>query len=167
MRKAQPSENPCGRRVNAIGMLIEGGPESMLIWDKVPRSLTSHDLLLVLQDVPKRNGRLVVVLDNGSMHVSHVIKDKLPGLQDEGIELSYLPPSSPELNDIERVFGGIKQHDMPERSYATVDALMLAVDDAFAAAEARLTNRCHTNRCHTNRCHTNRCHYAQSLRPAA
>src|SRR5207244_3870629 len=76
-------------------------PEPMLIWDKVPRSLTSADLLLVLQDVPKRNGRLVVVMDNGSMHVSHVIKEALPALKEEGIEFYYLPPYSPELNDIE------------------------------------------------------------------
>ena len=152
MRKAQPYENPCGRRVNAIGILIADGPEPMLIWDKAPRSLRSEDLLLVLQDVPKRNGRLVVVLDNGSRHVSRAIKEALPKLKEEGIEFYYLPPYSPELNDIERVFGGIKYHDLPERSYATVDALMNAVDDAFAAAEARLTNRCQ---------------HAQSLRPAA
>jgi len=38
------------------------------------------------------------------------------------------------------------------RALATDRPLMVAVDDAFAAAEARLTNRCH---------------YAQSLRPAA
>jgi putative transposase len=151
-RKAQPYENPCGRRVNAIGILIADGPEPMLIWDQAPRSLRSEDLLLVLQDVPERSGRLVVVMDNGSMHVSHVIKEALPKLKEEGIEFYYLPPYSPELNDIERVFGGIKHHDMPERSYATVDALMAAVDDAFTAAEARLTNRCQ---------------YAQSLRPAA
>lgn len=151
-RKAQPYENPCGRRVNAIGILIADGPEPMLIWDKVPRSLTSADLLLVLQDVPKRNGRLVVVMDNGSMHVSHVIKDQLPALKEEGIEFYYLPPYSPELNDIERVFGGIKHHDMPQRSYPTVDALMDAVDQAFIAAEARLTKRRQP---------------AQSLRPAA
>lgn len=152
MRKAQPYENPCGRRVNAIGILIADGPEPMLIWDKVPRSLTSQDLLLVLQDVPKRNGRLVVVMDNGSMHVSHVIKEALPKLKEDGIEFYYLPPYSPELNDIERVFGGIKHHDMPARSYPTVPALMDAIDEAFTAAEARLINRCQP---------------AHSLRPAA
>jgi putative transposase len=141
MRKAQPYENPCGRRVNAIGILIAGGPGPMLIWDKVPRSLKSEDLLLVLQDVPKCKGRLVVVLDNGSMHVSHVIKEALPELKQQGIAFYYLPPYSPELNAIERIFGGIKHHDMPERSYATVDALMDAVDQAFTAAEARLVNR--------------------------
>jgi hypothetical protein len=41
---------------------------------------------------------------------------------------------------------------MPERSYATVPALMDAVDAAFTAAEARLLSRCQC---------------AHSLRPAA
>ena len=141
-RKCQPYENPCGRRVNALGILIADGPEPLLIWDQVPRSLVSQDLLVMLQDVPKRNGRLVVVLDNGSMHVSHVIKESLPQLKEEGIEFYYLPSYSPELNDIERVFGGIKSHDLPERSYATVPALMEAVDTAFTTAEARLVSRC-------------------------
>jgi putative transposase len=142
-RKRVPYENPCGRRVNAIGILIEDGPDPMLIWDRVPRSLTSQDLLLVLQDVPKRNGRLVVVMDNGSMHVSHVIKEALPELNAEGIEFYYLPPYSPELNAIEPIFGGIKHHDLAARRYSTVEGLLDAVDVAFTAAEARLVTRCH------------------------
>jgi transposase len=129
--------------VNAIGILIEDGPEPVLIWDRVPRSLTSQDLLLVLQDVPKRNGRLVVVMDNGSMHVSHMIKEALPELKEQGIEFYYLPPYSPELNAIERVFGGIKHHDLAPRRYTTVEGLLDAVDDAFTTAEARLIARCH------------------------
>jgi transposase len=138
-----PYENPCGRRVNAIGILIEDGPDPMLIWDKVPRSLTSQDLRLVLQDVPKQGGRLVIVMDNGSLHLSHVIKAALPELNDAGIEFYYLPPYSPELNAIERVFGGIKHHDLAARRYPTVETLMEAVDDAFTTAEARLITRRH------------------------
>jgi transposase len=141
-RKHVPYENPCRRRVNTFGILIPDGPEPMLLWDKAPRSLTSQDLLLVLQDVPRRHGRLVVVLDNGSIHVSHVIKDKLPELQTQGIEFSYLAAYSPELNAIEPIFGGIKHHGLPERRYATVAALMDAVDLAFTEAEERLHVRC-------------------------
>jgi transposase len=140
-RKYLPYENPRSRRVNVLGILIPDGPEPMLIWDKAPRSLTSQDLLLVLQDVPKRNGRLVVVMDNGSIHISHVIKEALPGLKAEGIEFYYLPPYSPELNRIESHFGGIKHHDLPERSYVTVPELMDAIDDAFTNAEDRLLAR--------------------------
>jgi transposase len=141
-RKHLPYENPQRRRVNALGILIPDGPEPMLIWDKAPRSLTSQDLLTVLQDVPRRGGRLVVVMDNGSIHISHVITDALPGLKEQGVEFYYLPPYSPELNLIEPIFGGIKHHDLPERSYATVPELMDAIDTAFTTAEARLLARC-------------------------
>ncbi len=141
-RKRVPYENPQRRRVNAFGILIPDGPEPRLLWDKVPRSLTSQDLLLVLQDVPRRNGRLVVVMDNGSIHGSHIINDALPGLQAEGVEFYYLPPYSPELNAIEPIFGGIKHHGLPERRYQTVAALMDAVDTAFSEAEKRLQLRC-------------------------
>lgn len=137
-RKRVPYENPQRRRVNAFGILIPDGPEPMLIWDQAARSLTSQDLLLVLQDVPRRNGRLVVVLDNGSIHISHVIKDALADLKSKGTEFYYLPPYSPELNAIEPVFGGIKHHGLPERRYPTVPALMDAVDVTFTEAEERL-----------------------------
>jgi transposase len=144
-RKPVPDENPCRRRVNALGILIADGPEPMLLWDRVPRSLTSPDLLTVLQDGPRRGGRLVVVMDNGSIHVSQVIKNALPGLNAEGIEFSYLPAYSPELNAIEPIFGGIKHHGLPERRYQTVAALMDAVDTAFTEAEERRHLRCQSS----------------------
>lgn len=142
-RKALPYENPCGRRVNAIGLLIQDGAAPGLFWDAAPRSLTSQDLLVVLQAIPRPQGRLVVVLDNGSIHGSRVIQDALPELKAQGIELYYLPPYSPELNAIEAVFGGIKAHGLPERRYPTVPALLEAVNTAFAQAEARLLARHH------------------------
>jgi hypothetical protein len=140
-RKSLAYENPCGRRVNAIAILIEDGPEPMLMWDQVPRSRTSQDLLAVLQDVPRRNGRLVVVMDNAATHHSRVITAALPDLEAQGVTFYYLPAYSPELNAIERVFGGIKHHDLPARSYPTVPDLMEAIDDGFTTAEARLLAR--------------------------
>ncbi len=98
---------------------------------------------MVLQAIPRPQGRLVVVLDNGSIHGSHVIQNARPALKAQGIELYYLPPYSPELNAIEAVFGGIKAHGLPERRYPTVPALLEAVNTAFAQAEARLLARHH------------------------
>lgn len=141
-RKRVPYENPRGRRVNALGILIADGPHPQLLWEREPRSLTSQDLLAAVQSVPNPTGRLMVVMDNGSIHVSRVIKEALPDLRQQGIEFYYLPTYSPELNAIERVFGGMKAHDLPERSYVTVPALLDAVDAAFTAAEARLLTRC-------------------------
>ncbi len=83
------------------------------------------------------------LLDNASRHLSHVIKAALPQLEPAGIEFSYLPPYSPELNAIEGVFRGIKDHDLAARRNATVAGLMDAVDEAFTAADARLITRHH------------------------
>jgi putative transposase len=144
-RKPVPYENPCRRRVNAFGILIADGPEPMLLWDKAPRSLTSQDLLTVLQDVPRRGGRLVVVMDNGSIHGSHVIKDAVADLRAQGIECYYRPADSPELTAIEPIFGGSKHHGLPERRYQTVAALMDAIDTAVTEAAERLHLRCQSS----------------------
>ena len=92
----------------------------------------------------------VVVLDNYSIHRSKVFKEACGRLRREGIVLYYLPSYSPELNDIEGVFGAIKHHDMSERAYGSLDKLGEAVDSAFARADRRLKSR-----------------YEHSLRPTA
>jgi DDE superfamily endonuclease len=144
-RKPVPDENPCHRRVNALGILIAEGPEPMRLWDRVPRSLTSPELLTVLQDGPRRGGRRVVVLDHGSIHVSQVITDAVADLRAHGIEFSYLPAYSPELKAIEPIFGGSKHHGLPERRYQTGAALMDAIDPACTEAEDRLHLRCQSS----------------------
>jgi len=46
----------------------------------------------------------ILIMDNASFHKSKSLK--IPN----GIEIRYLPPYSPELNPIERVFQDIKKH---------------------------------------------------------
>jgi len=118
---------------------VVDGPAPALTWQQAPRTLTSADLLAFLETIPRPAGQpLVVVLDNGSLHVSKVVKAARPGLWAKRIYLYRLPPYSPALNAIERVFGGIKHHDLPERSYPTVTALETAIDAAFTHAKNRL-----------------------------
>jgi hypothetical protein len=138
-RKRVPYENPQGRRVNALAALVVDGPQPSLTWDQAPRTLTSADLLAFLAGIPcPPNRPLVVVLDNGSLHRSAVVRAALPALWAQRIYLYYLPPYSPELNAIERVFRSIKYDELPERSYCTLPALELAVDEAFGHYEDRL-----------------------------
>lgn len=146
-----PYENPEGRRVNVMAALVADGSTPSLTWAAVPRSLTADDLVLFLREaIPRSPGLLVVVLDNAAIHRSRVVRAARRALRAEGLVLSYLPPYSPELNAIEPVFGVVKHHDLPERSYQTVAALSDAVDAAFTAAEKRLVTKS-----------------AQHLRPAA
>lgn len=126
-----------GRRVNVLAALVADGSSPSLTWGPAPRTLTAQDLVRCVQEgIPRGTGELV--LDNASIHRTQVVQDALPGLQAQGIRLYYLPPYSPKLNLIEPIFGGIKGHGLPERAYPSTAALIEAIDDAFATAEARL-----------------------------
>jgi transposase len=127
--------------MNAVGLLIPDGPEPALIWDHVPRSIRSEDILAMLEGIPRRGVPIVVVLDNAQIHRSKVIQTAQAALSAHWLEFYYLPPYSPELNAIEAVFGGIKHHGLPERRYPDLDQLYDAINQAFTQAEARLIAR--------------------------
>jgi len=109
-----------------MAALVSNGPAPQLLWRLAPRSFTSQDLLemprsFTSQDLlemhlalPRQGGQLVVVLDDGSVHVSKVVKQALPELASQGIELYHLPPYSPELNPIEAVFGASRPTACPK-----------------------------------------------------
>jgi putative transposase len=142
-RKRIPYENPRSRRVNVLAAYTPVGPEPALSWGLQRGSLVSGQLVDFVQRIPRLADKpLVVVLDNGSLHVSWVVKEARATLREQRIYLYYLPTYSPELNDIEAVFGGIKAHDLPERSYADWESLEAAITDGFTQAEARLLQRC-------------------------
>jgi transposase len=80
----------------------------------------------------------VVVLDNGSIHVSKVFKAERKALADAGIYLYYLPAYSPELNEIEPVFKQVKHHEMPQRSHTSKAELRNSVEKGFDAHGRKL-----------------------------
>ena len=142
-RRFVPYEAPQGRRVNVMAALVADGPEPGLVWTSATRSLKAEDLLVFVEHaVPAGPGLRVVVLDNAGIHRSRVVQQARSALRQKGIVLHYLPPYSPELNDIEAWLGGIKQHEMPRRSYPQAQELVQAIDDAFTNARQRLLSRC-------------------------
>jgi transposase len=142
-RKRIPYENPRSRRVNVLAAYTPVGPQPALTWGLQRGSLVSGQLVDFVQRIPRLEGKpLIVVLDNGSMHSSWVVKEALPELRKQRIYFYYLPSYSPELDDIEPVFGGIKQHDLPERSYTSWESLEEAICEGFTHAEERLLQRC-------------------------
>lgn len=132
-RKRLPYENPQGKRVNALAALRVSGTAAV-DWELFRRTLKAPDLLAFVRTLPREPGKpLVVVLDNASVHKNKLIKAALPELWREGIYLYYLPPYSPKLNRIERLFRVTKHQGMPERTHRTYDALEDAVEAAFQA----------------------------------
>lgn len=78
------------------------------------------------------------MVDNGSLHRNAVVEATLPVLSAREICLYYLPPHSPELDNVAPVFRNVKHHGVPERRHASITALQAAVDHAFTKPEARI-----------------------------
>ncbi len=140
-RKRVPYENPQGRRVNALAALVKGGSQPARSWIAKPGSLRAEHLIAFLSEVPVVSVPTVVVLDNGSIHRSKEVRAAIPDRRTRGIFLSFLPPYSPDLNDIAPTFRVIKHDELPERRYATVPALIDAVHTAFATYEEKLISK--------------------------
>jgi transposase len=71
---------------------------------------------------------LVAVLDNGTIHVSKLTTRALA--ERAWLTVEWLPKYAPELNDIERCWRDLKQHQLANRTFADADALDRAIHDA-------------------------------------
>ncbi|MEU0521375.1 transposase [Streptosporangium sp. NPDC006007] len=71
-------------------------------------------------------------------HVARVFKGRREEPAAIGVELFYLPPRSPELNDIERVWRSAKYEDYPGRVHTTNEAIGTAVDQALNRQRAHI-----------------------------
>jgi hypothetical protein len=153
-RAVVPRQDKRDRRVNVLGALAFG-PAADLRWELHPGKI---DAGVLLEFVCARLGGLpggtaglecppagwyrsrpcTVVLDNASAHVDRVFKGRREDLAACGIDLFYLPPRSPELNLIERVWRSAKYEDYPQRSHTSIDAIATAVDQALTKQRHRI-----------------------------
>src|SRR5947209_8050987 len=78
----------------------------------------------------ERTRPLVAVLDNGPIHTSKLTTKALAARP--WLTLEWLPKYTPELNDIERCWRDLKQHQLANCTFADPDALARAIPDAVA-----------------------------------
>jgi transposase len=137
-RKLVEYEAPQGRRVNAMAAYRPYDRSPRLEVFTAERTWNGYDLLGFLGALPWSKAPRVVVLDNAGLHTGRVVREARRRLARRGIYLYFLPPYSPELNEIEPVFRQIKYHEMPQRSYTTRLGLREAVEGAFTGYGRRL-----------------------------
>ncbi len=137
-RKYVPYENPERRRYNTLVLYAPDGMQPAFDWIGSPRASTGADLVHFLLERPPCPAPPVIVLDNASLHHSRVVQGALPRLWARRIYFYFLPPYSPELNEIEPAFRAIKHHHLPERRYDSLPALLDAVGTAFTTYEEAL-----------------------------
>jgi transposase len=92
---------------------------------------TVWEFLKLLRQETKQAGRkVVVIIDNAKQH--HAIAHKAwRQEQAPDFVLEYLPPYSPQLNPIERVWKAIRAIRLHNRYFPTLAVLTKAVDEQF------------------------------------
>lgn len=123
-----------GKRFNVVGALLcSGSLFSVGMWHSMTASLFAAFLALLNKRVTQP---LTVVLDNASVHTARTIQPHIELLRKEGLTLYFLPPYSPELNKIEKLWYLIKHKwlDFKARSAETLEKDVQHVLDNFGSA---------------------------------
>ena len=141
-RKRMPYENVQRRRLNVMAAVDLHGPQPTVSWAvETHGGFVGEQFLDLVRQLPRLPEKPhVIVLDNGSLHVSKAVRAALPALRQQRIYLYRLPPySSAKLNLIEPIFGDIKYHDLVRRRYETLPDLEAAVDAGFTRYDHKLS----------------------------
>ncbi|MFM2065133.1 MAG: hypothetical protein RLZZ584_42 [Pseudomonadota bacterium] len=118
-----------GKRLNVLGAMISTGELfSAKFWQTTTGDAFAGFLGLLQDHVGKP---LTVILDNASIHKSKAIKPILKLLEARGLTLYFLPPYSPELNRIERLWHKMKYTWMAAK-HRDAPTLEADVDDILS-----------------------------------
>lgn len=115
-----------GKRLNVVAALLSTGELfSARLWQHMTGLLFVGFLGLLMEHVGKP---VVVILDNASIHKTREVEPLLRVLQEKGLSLYFLPPYSPELNRIEKLWHKMKYEWMAYKS-RDPDTLQADVDE--------------------------------------
>jgi transposase len=107
------------------------GESAALIAPTVDTQWMSKHLSILSEEVgPTRH--VVLVLDGAGWHVAKALE--VPG----NITLLHLPPYSPELNPIERVWGYLRSHYLSNRAYLNYDELFKHTSASWRKLDAAM-----------------------------
>ena len=139
----------CGAdlRVPAPGQSKKVAMMGALDWMKrklivvTSRTKRSADFIALLETLDRLHGPkpgvrtkpVVIVLDNGPIHISKATRTAL-AIRAHWLTVEWLPKYAPELNDIEVVWHDLKAFNLAHKTFTDVDAL----DDAIHRAVANL-----------------------------
>ena len=125
-----------GKGLNCFALISRS---NKILYRTCEQTITSEFILAQLDELSL--GLLkptVVVLDNARVHTAARVKERLEYWQQRGLFLFYLPPYSPQLNLIERLWKELKARWLRPEDYSTNEKLFLAVNLALAAVGKEL-----------------------------
>lgn len=120
-----------GQKINCFGLLSR---ENELFFKTTTASINSEFLITFFDEfVIKCLEPTVVVLDNAKIHKSKAFKKRCEYWEKKGLFFVYLPPYSPHLNIIERLWLELKQRWLKPEDYYSFETLTYAVQLALMA----------------------------------
>jgi hypothetical protein len=128
------------KKVAIMGALDHAARRLVVHTSPTKRSTDFIALLEALDGLygPKPGVRMkpiVIVLDNGPIHVSKATTAALAS-RAHWLTVEWLPKYAPELNDIEVVWHDLKAHHLAHQTFADANSLDLAVHAAVTALNA-------------------------------
>ena len=115
-----------GKSINCFGLLSRN---NKFIYRNTQKNINSDFIIETLDELSLTITILtVVVLDNARPHTARKVKQLFEVWQKRGLYIFYLPPYSPQLNIIERLWKEFKEGWLKPADYQSADSLFYAVD---------------------------------------
>lgn len=123
-QKRQEQTKQKGQRLSIMGLWQ---PLVQFIYSLVLGSFKSKDFVYLMEkqaDAAQKAGRMrVIVIDNGSIHTSKIVKEKIAEWEKKGLFLFYLTPYCSEMNDIELEWQHLKRDELCGQMFETESEL--------------------------------------------
>lgn len=122
--------HPTRRSVGFYGAVCENDGRLATMKAKKFNAETFHEFIKVLIRRRRKNRKIVVILDNARWHHAKLLKPWLNEHRDI-LELDFLPPYSPELNTIERMWKVTRRLCTHNQYFEEMENLVLSVRKQF------------------------------------
>ncbi len=118
-----------GKQINCFGILSR---DNKLFSKTTIGSINADFIVDFFEEFSfKISKQTVVVLDNARIHLAQKVKERFKYWQDRGLFIFYLPPYSPHLNIIERLWKELKSRWLKPDDYLSFDNLRYATLDCL------------------------------------
>lgn len=121
--------NAHGRRANAFSMACGDGQVQTLLMHG--RFTAAHVIAGVEFLLPTLRKPSVLILDNASIHRCALVRAKRKEWKQKNLRLMFLPPYSPHLNPVERLWHTVKYRLLAPSVYETYESLCQGLDQVF------------------------------------
>ena len=108
--KGSKQKVSCPLSKEKVGVLGAVSPREERIYSLIFDGCDSKTFIFYIKNLLeeyKGNRKIVLILDNASSHKSKIVKEFVETIKDQ-LVLMYLPPYSPDLNPVERVWKDLR-----------------------------------------------------------